>query len=46
MRKFATLGGTSSLLGKIRAFPYMLLGTVEASCAIAKHGKVATDTFL
>ena len=22
----------------------MLLGTVEASCAIAKHGKVATDT--
>ena len=45
MRKFATFGGTSTLLGKVRAFPDMLFGTVEASCAIAYHGKIATDTF-
>ena len=45
MRKFATFGGTSTLLCKVRAFPYMLFGTVEASCAIAYHGKITTDTF-
>ena len=35
MRKFATFGGTSTLLGKIRALPHVLLWAVEASCAIA-----------
>lgn len=45
MRKLATFGGTSTLLGKIRAFPYVLLGAVETSRAIAQHGEVATDTF-
>ena len=35
MREFATLGGASTLLGKIRAFPYVLFRTVEANCAIA-----------
>ena len=44
MRKLATLLGTSPVLRKVGAFPYVLLVAVEAFLAVTEDGEVATDT--